>query len=497
MCCVNAVLMFSDRFDVDEVGVAALAVWRAARYDDRIAFFDEPRIARGAFCKVEQNVYRVVFLAHHGQNAPTERKFPIAADIRRHADDVDHGAEAGDHFRRAPRARAYDDRLCLYVARKRASRVRERVRNARDAVVLFVDGLDKVLFALRLLRDARHCRDSLYGIEPRGGLAREHHGARTVVNGVCHVRDLRTGGAGLFNHGFKHFRRRNAALARAAAGVDDGLLNVGQFLVGDLYAHVAAPDHDAVRNFEDGLQVVHARAVFDFCDEVDVVRAVLVEEFADVDDVLRFGDEGASHKVHALLDAEEQIALILIGEIDELELLFGEEHALAVGEFAADDDFTDDFRLFDLRHLEHHQSVVQQDLVAGVHLFADALIGDGDARLVAFHVFGGKGEGIAFFQKDLALFERLDAEFGTLGVQHDGEGDIFFVAHFFDGGDLFCMIFIGAVREIDAGDVHAGVRHGGDDLFRLRSGTERADDLCFFHKNSSGKNIPILFYHIF
>ena len=236
--------------------------------------------------------------------------------------------------------------------------MREGVRNAADAVAGFVDCLNELLFALRLLGDARHCRDRLHGVEPRRRLAREHDRARTVVHGVCDVGDLRTRRAGLLDHGLQHLRRRDAPLARHAAGVDDGLLNVGQFLIGDLYAHVAAPDHDAVRNFQNGFQIVDARAVFDLCDEVDVVRAVLVQELADIQNVLRLGDEGARHKVYLLLDAEEKIALVLFGEIGEVELFFGEEHGLAVGELAADDDLAHDIGRLDFDDFKHHQPVI-------------------------------------------------------------------------------------------------------------------------------------------
>ena len=144
-------------------------------------------------------------------------------------------------------------------------------------------------------------------------------------------------------------------------------------------------------------------------------------------------------------------------------------------------------QLFDFFYFEHHQPVVQEDLIAGVHLLADAFIGDGDARLVAFHVFCGEGEGVALLQKDLAVLERFNAEFGSLGIQHDGKGNVLLIAHLFDRCDLFCVVFISPVRKVDAGNVHAGVRHCGDGLFRFRCRTERTDDLCFFHINSSGK----------
>ena len=55
------------------------------------------------------------------------------------------------------------------------------------------------------------------------------------------------------------------------------------------------------------------------------------------------------------------------------------------------------------------------------------------------------------------------------------------------------MIFMGAVRKVDARYVHAGIRHGGDDLLRLGSGSECADDFCFFHRIAPSKLLRIYF----
>ena len=155
------------------------------------------------------------------------------------------------------------------------------------------------------------------------------------------------------------------------------------------------------------------------------------------------------------------------------------------------------FGLFDLFHFKDHQPVVEKDLVPGVHLFADALIGYGDARLVALDLLGRESERISFLQKDFAVPKGLDAEFRTFCIKQDGKRNIFLLAHLFDRCNFFRMIFICSVREIDARDIHSGIRHGADDFFGLGRRSQRADDLGLFHTISSMQNISILFYHIF
>ncbi len=231
---------------------------------------------------MEQNVYGIIFLAEYGINAPTERELLIGARVRRHTYNVDHGTETGNHLRRSSGARAHDDRLRVDVACQKACRMGERVRKSADQIFALVHRLNELRSVFRLLRDARHSRNRLHGICARRRFARKHDRAGTVVHGVGNVGNFRTRGTGVFDHGFKHFRCGNAALACDTAGIDDRFLNIGQFFVGDFHAHIAAPDHDSVGNVEDLVQVIHARAVLDFCDEIDVGRAVLFQEVPDV-----------------------------------------------------------------------------------------------------------------------------------------------------------------------------------------------------------------------
>ena len=131
-----------------------------------------------------------------------------------------------------------------------------------------------------------HCRDSLDRIFAHCRFAREHDGARAVIDGVGNVGYLRTRRARVVDHGFKHFGRRYDALAAKTAGRYHHFLNGGELLEGYFYAHVAARDHNAVARVDDLDDVIDAGAVFYFCDYVYLVSAVLVQEAAHVLDVL-------------------------------------------------------------------------------------------------------------------------------------------------------------------------------------------------------------------
>ena len=151
----------------------------------------------------------------------------------------------------------------------------------------------QILF--RLLGDRGHGMDGLHRVIPGGGFPGQHDGAGAVEHGVGHVGDLGAGGGGVHHHGIQHLRGGDDHLPRAVALADDGLLDAGEPGVLDLHAHIAAGDHDAVRNGEDFLEIVDAFPVFDLGDDLDVVRPVVVEELADILDVFFAAHERGGH----------------------------------------------------------------------------------------------------------------------------------------------------------------------------------------------------------
>ena len=167
----------------------------------------------------------------------------------------------------------------------------------------------------RLLGDAGHGAHSLHGIFARGAFARKHDGGGAVKNGVGNVGDLRARGAGTDDHRFKHLRGGDDHLARLIAAADEALLQAGQTLVGDLNAHVAAGDHDAVAVFEDFVEMIDALFVFDFGNDADCMAAVIIEELAHVNDVLGGAHKGGGDEIHVMFDAKEQVALVLFAQI--------------------------------------------------------------------------------------------------------------------------------------------------------------------------------------
>ena len=108
------------------------------------------------------------------------------------------------------------------------------------------------------------------------------------------------------------------------------LLNGGELLKGNFHPHISSRHHNAVADVDDLLDIIDAEAIFDLGDQVDMLAAVLGKEAANGGHVLGHRNEGAGDKVHVVLNAEENVGLVLLAQILLFEVLAGKAHALAI-----------------------------------------------------------------------------------------------------------------------------------------------------------------------
>ena len=444
---------------------------------------------------VVEHLHARELLGQHRQHAPGHGKLVPGPLVGGETEDVGRRAEARDHAHGQTAQRGDHDGLRVEVDGHGAGRVGDRV----DAVVdLEGPGLEQTLVvdvALGLLGDLAHDAYGIDRIPARGGLAREHDGAGPVVDGVGHVADLGAGGAGVGDHALKHLGRGDHALAAHAADGDQMLLDGGQLGKWHLHAEVAARHHDALAGGADLVDVVHAGLVLDLGDDVDVLAAVFPEEGLEIDQILPAGDEGGGDIVHAVADTEEQIRPVLLGHVGLPHDLAGEAHALAVGEHAARQHGAADLGALDRADLKDHEAVVDEDPVAGREVVGQPPVADRDDALVPDHVLpGGEGEVRPVLQRDLPVAEGADAVLRSLGVEHDGDGEIQLFPHGLDHVDLLLVLLVRAVGEVEARHVQARPAHGPEDGGVFARGADGADDLGLTHGISSFYILALSFF---
>ena len=362
-----------------------------------------------------------------------------------------------------------------------AGGVGDGVHRVADAEILAVEPLGVADAALGGLGDLGHGGHRLHRVLAHGGLPGEHDGTGSVVDGVGHVGDLRPGGPGVLDHGLQHLRGGDDPLAQKTALGNQPLLDGGQLLKGHLHPQVTPADHDALAGLTDLLDVVDAGLIFDLGDEADVVRLVLAEEVVDVLQVLPPGDEGAGDEVHVVLDAEEDVLLVLLAEIGLAEDLVGEAHALVVGGLAPHQHPAHRVGGGELLHLKGEKTVVEENPVSHRQVLHHAGIAYRHTLLIAYDLLRGEGEPVPLPEGDLSLFKGADAVLGALGVQHDGDGKLQLLPHGLDEVNLLLVLGVGAVGKIQPGHIHARQAHGGEGLLVLTGGADGADDFCLAH----------------
>ena len=283
------------------------------------------------------------------------------------------------------------------------------------------------------------------------------------------------------DHGFEHFRGRDDPLAEQAALGDEVFLDGRKLRKRHLHAQVSAADHDAGTDLADLLHIVDARLVLDLGDDLDVLPAVRVEEVPHIQHILPPRDERRCDEIDPVPDAEQQIVLVLFAEIDLLEHLVREGHALAVRQLAADYDTTVDLRALNALDREDHESVVDQYRIADRKIVRQPRIADADNRLVALDLPGREGKGVAVLEQDLFVFEGTDAVFRPLGVEHDGDGQAERLADLMDHVKFLLMLLVCAVRKIEPRDVESCLAHLCKDFLRAAGRADGTDDLRFSH----------------
>ncbi len=179
----------------------------------------------------------------------------------------------------------YDDSFCADFLRDLLCRLADASAEnilVLDGVALYIV-LQRLKFAvlLRLGADVVERAYALEGIFSRSRFARQHNGAGAVVYSVRNVTDLRTGRTRVGGHALEHLGSRDDVLALCYALADKSLLDLWQLDEGNLNAHVASRNHDAVGVVHDQIHVVNAALVLDLRDYFNVLVADTVNEVAE------------------------------------------------------------------------------------------------------------------------------------------------------------------------------------------------------------------------
>ena len=129
------------------------------------------------------------------------------------------------------------------------------------------------------------------------------------------------------------------------------------------------------------------------------------------------------------------------------------------------------------RDVEHDQAVVQQQDVAGAQVARQVLVVEAAAFVVAQFAVGVENERIARDEHRLVVLELADADLRALQVGHQRDFAADLARRLADPLGALAMVVGGAVREVEANHVEAGLHHLQQDFGAAGSGADRGNNL--------------------
>mmetsp|Transcript_48733 Transcript_48733/g.109693 ORF Transcript_48733/g.109693 Transcript_48733/m.109693 type:complete len:217 (-) Transcript_48733:317-967(-) len=206
----------------------------------------------------------------------------------------------------------------------------------------------------RLHRLARELAD--------GTLPREHHSVTAVKDGIRHIAHLGARRHWRVDHRLHHLRGGDAELVRFVRLLDQKFLSEGHSLKAQLHTHVAARNHQSVRECQNLIDVGERRWLLDLGDDEWPLRRRHPLGVHDVNQLLDIGALLHERHGHVVNFVQQVLGIIPIlgGEGSAVNLQIRHIDALARLERTADRDHALDLVCrHALRHLHREEAVVQ------------------------------------------------------------------------------------------------------------------------------------------
>ncbi len=218
-----------------------------------------------------------------------------------------------------------------------------------------------------------------------------------------------------------------------------------------------------------------------------MLAAVRFQVLTDFNHVGTFTDKGRRNKVNALFATEDQVLFVFLCQRRQGNGNAWQVNAFVFTEVAVVQHFTNNVFAFDGGHFHTDQAVVHQDGVANGQIAGEAFISHSNDFIVADNgLVCSEREGLARFQRNVvAAFQFNGTNFWTFGIQQDCcffTGLAHHVAQVLDALTVFSIV---TVREVQTHNVHAGVQHFGQHLFRFGFRADGANNFRLFHDSLS------------
>ena len=249
-----------------------------------------------------------------------------------------------------------------------------------------------------------------------------------------------------FDHRFEHLRGHDHGLAHDARGVDDVLLQRGNFFGIEFHAQIAARDHHTIGQFENFAQSLYSLRLFN----LGAQGPMPAHQAAGFGQIFGTLDKRQGNPVCPMGDGKGEILAIFFGQGRDRNFRIGHVDALAIGYDPANFDRAEDGVGIGADHPQANFAVVNQEPLPLVHQIEEFGVRQADARVIARFGIAIEREMASVADHSLPVGKSAHAQFGALQVAQNRDGPVKFLFQRADRGDGFGMRCMIAVAHIDA-----------------------------------------------
>jgi hypothetical protein len=218
---------------------------------------------------------------------------------------------------------------------------------------------------------------------------------------------------------------------------------------------VATGNHDAVHAVDDLVDIGQRGMRLDLGDQGE--RASMTLDHAPrVEDIRGRPDERQRHVVDLVAEAEGQVVAVLVRERRRRDRAGREVDAFARPQRAARDHLATDILLSDANDFQLHIAIAQEQGVAGLDIYREVRVVDGDLLPGAEDLPRGQGERRAGFQRDRSRCYFTDPDLQPGEILKYGNWTTESGGDTTNSRDDLEVLGLRAMREIQPRDVHPG-----------------------------------------
>mmetsp|Transcript_28672 Transcript_28672/g.67156 ORF Transcript_28672/g.67156 Transcript_28672/m.67156 type:complete len:366 (-) Transcript_28672:68-1165(-) len=302
-----------------------------------------------------------------------------------------------------------------------------------------------------------------------GRLSGKHDAIGTVQDGIGHIGTFGTGGTGVVDHGFQHLCGCDDGLSGNVGPTNHEFLRQKDLFGRDFHTQVTTGNHDTIRDSQDFIIVFHSFLVFNLADNLDSL-ALFAENLANLEHVRSLAHKGGGNEINIVGDTPfGNVGNVLLGQGGKVDNDTGQVHVLTFANGSIVFDTAGHFTVAFVRgqHRQDQTSVGHQDLLSRSDTLGQG--GVTASQLLAISLEGvvrGEGDGFSLDQSNLLSFGKESrSDFGSLGVQHDGNLLVLILGRLAKTVEAGLVTFVVPVRKVETSHGEASV----DQFFQLRN----------------------------